>query len=176
MERTISDAALVFAVQQEGDKAAFEALYIKYLNRIYPLALRMSGNIHRAEDLTHDVFLHLWKKIKLFNSKSNFFTWFYRLAINFFINTEKKEKRRMFREGIEVDSNSTVHRDLCLDTKIDLERAITTLPPKARMVLILHDINKMTHAEIGRYMYISPGSSKSQLHRARFLLREVLSK
>jgi RNA polymerase sigma factor (sigma-70 family) len=151
-------------------------LYRRYVDRIYPLALRMSGNVFRAEELTQDIFVRAWEKIRQFKGKSSFMTWLYRLAINLILQEERSRKRTDARlaanEPPEFIRVSGADGDI--EDRMDLERALSRLPQKARVVVILHELEGMTHLEIARLAGISPGTSKAQLHRARRLLKKEL--
>ena len=168
------DEKVVILRVQEGDANAFEILYRRYLDRIYPLALRMSGNALRAEELTQDIFVRAWEKIRLFKGKSSFFTWLYRLAINLLLQSERSRRRsdaRVTSQEPSMFSMSCGSNDE-VEARMDIEQAITRLPKKARAVLILHEIEGMTHLQIAQLVGISPGTSRAQLHRARRLLKE----
>ena len=163
---------------QEGDADAFEVLYRRYVDRIYPLALRMSGDVLQAEELTQDIFVRAWEKIRLFKGRSSFFTWLYRLAVNFILQSERSRRRsaahKLVREEISTMLPASREPDCDPEALIDLQRAMAGLPKKARAVLILHEIEGMTHIQIAELVGISPGTSKAQLHRARRLLKEEL--
>jgi RNA polymerase sigma-70 factor (ECF subfamily) len=173
----VDEKAVILRVQ-EGDANAFEILYRRYLDRIYPLALRMSGNALRAEELTQDIFVRAWEKIRLFKGKSSFFTWLYRLAVNFLLQSERSRKRSdahvMFREPSKFSRSPGLNFEV--ETRMEIEQALSRLPKKARAVLILHELEGMTHLQISQLADISPGTSKAQLHRARKLLKEELSR
>jgi len=153
-------------------------IYKQYVNRIYPLALRMSGDRVRAEELTQDIFVRAWEKIGLFRGESSFYTWLYRLAVNVILQSERSRKRRSRREPACSDpvENFAAAGDDSLDARIDLERAISRLPAGARSVLLLHDLEGLTHREIARLTGTTVGACKAQLHRARRLLRGELER
>ncbi len=160
---------------KKNDTSAFEKLYRKYIGRIYALALRMSGDSRIAEELSQEIFVRVWQKLDLFEGRSGFYTWLHRLAINFILN-EKKSKSRHHRNEISMDEKilePAVKNNV--DLSLDLEKAISYLPEGAREIFILYDIERMQHEEIARLKNITVGASKSQLHRARRILREVLN-
>lgn len=161
---------------QEGDADAFEVLYRRYVDRIYPLALRMSGNAFRAEDLTQEIFVRAWEKIRQFKGKSSFLTWLYRLAVNLILQNERSRRRSDARFAAQEPSvlSRAIEEDCDVETRMDLEKALARLPTKARAVVILHELEGMTHGDIAGLVGISPGTSKAQLHRARRLLKEEL--
>jgi RNA polymerase sigma-70 factor (ECF subfamily) len=170
---------------QQGDAAAFERLYQLHNRRVYSLCLRMVGNTAEAEDLTQEAFLQLFRKVSTFRGESAFSTWLHRLAVNVVLmKLRKKSGTESSLEQItEPDEDSGGPRrdfgapDLRLSGSIDrvnLQRAIDQLPPGYRAVFVLHDVQGYEHNEIAGIMGCSIGNSKSQLHKARMRLRELL--
>ena len=160
-----------------GDTGAFEQLYRQHHRRIYAVLWRLTGGqTARAEDLLQDTFIRAWQALPTFRFESAFSTWLHRLAVNTAL-MELRSRRNA--EDLEVDdepllahaSGDTTHREVL---QRDLERAVATLPPRARAVLVLFDIEGWTHEEIGAELGMAVGSSKAQLHRARQLLRRTL--
>ncbi|MBV6522261.1 MAG: ECF RNA polymerase sigma factor SigE [Gemmatimonadaceae bacterium] len=173
--QTASDAALAAG----GDRAAFERLYRGNVDRVYSLCMRMVGERAQAEELTQDVFVRAWHKLALFRGESAFGTWLHRLAINVVLNarkTEGRSRKRFADDGNEIDSLPRAAPTLAPGDSLDLERAIALLPPGARRVFVLHDVEGYKHEEIGEMLEITAGGSKAQLHRARLLLREALQR
>ena len=163
---------------QAGDTAAFERLYRANVGRVYALCLRLAADPVRAEELTQDAFVRAWEKLGSFRGDAAFSTWLHRIAVNAFLMSTRSESRRSARlrvvsDPVEVESGG---RHPSHEIGIDLERAIGELPDGARAVFVLHDIEGYQHQEIARLMDIAPGTSKSQLHRARKLLREALDR
>jgi RNA polymerase sigma-70 factor (ECF subfamily) len=169
---------------RNGDGVAFETLYGMHKRRVYSLCLRMLGNVAEAEDLTQEVFLQLYRKIGTFRGDSAFSTWLHRLAVNVVL-------MHLRRKGLpQVSLEETLEpvqddgprkdigaRDLTLSGSIDrvtLERAIENLPPGYRLVFVLHDVEGYEHNEIAGMLDCSIGNSKSQLHKARMKLRDLL--
>ncbi len=151
---------------QAGDGASFEMLYALHKRRVYSLCLRMLGNVAEAEDLTQEAFLQLYRKISTFRGDSAFSTWLHRLAVNVLEPTQE--------DGPRKDIGA---RDLMLSGSVDrvtLERAIENLPPGYRLVFVLHDVEGYEHNEIAGMLECSIGNSKSQLHKARMKLRDLL--
>jgi RNA polymerase sigma-70 factor (ECF subfamily) len=168
-------AALVQRAQND-DRAAFDALYSHHVGRIYAVCLRMSASRSEAERLTQDVFVRAWQRLKTFRGDSAFSSWLYRLAVNVVLQDGRSSRRRDARVAILaepelLDRRSHSSKD---DERMDLEQAIASLPPGARQVLVLHDIEGYKHEEIARMTGSAVGSVKAQLHRARRLLRERL--
>ena len=161
-----------------GDRRAFERLYRVHAERVFSICARMAGDRALAEELTQDVFVRAWEKLSLFRGESAFSTWLHRLAVNVVLNHRKTEARRRGRFGSEeMDVDETAHRPvLAPGDLMDLEAAIAMLPPGARRVFVLHDVEGYKHEEIAETLGITSGGSKAQLHRARLLLREALQR
>ena len=164
----------------KGDRHAFERLYHKHVDRIFSLCTRMVGDRSRAEELTQDAFVRAWEKLNQFRGDSAFGTWLHRLAVNVVLNDRQTERRRRDKHDDSVEDVDTMaHGDVrpapIPGLSIDLERAIAKLPPGARKVFVLHDVEGFTHDEIGALLGVTAGGCKAQLHRARMLLRETLN-
>ena len=170
---------------QAGNAAAFERLYRLHNRRVYSLCLRMVGNTAEAEDLTQEAFLQLFRKIATFRGESAFSTWLHRLAVNVVLMRLRKKSatESSLDEMTEPDGESGGPRrdfgmaDLRLSGSIDrvnLQRAVDHLPPGYKAVFVLHDVQGYEHNEIAEIMDCSIGNSKSQLHKARMRLRELL--
>jgi len=153
-----------------GDIKAFEQLYRTFEKRVYALCFRMASNAALAEELMQEAFVMAWRKIDSFQGDSQFGTWLYRLTSNVVISYFRVRKNQSF-EGEDSEMVGDNHSSDKLDLNRDLERAIAELPEKARMILVLHDIEGYKHQEIAEKMAISEGTSKAQLHRARQLLK-----
>lgn len=165
-----------------GDRQAFERLYRRHVNRVFSLCARMVPDRARAEELTQDVFVRAWEKVQLFRGESSFATWLHRLAVNVVLNERKTEGRRRARfeeepEEAGMDAYSgVVGTTIAAGEMLDLEHAITRLPPGARRVFTLHDVEGYKHEEIAEMLGVTTGATKAQLHRARRLLREALNR
>ncbi len=161
---------------QQGDSGAFEQLYGMHVRRVYALCLRMLSDPRAAEEVTQDVFVRAWEKLGSFRFQSAFGTWLHRLGVNVVLGTLRSDKRREKRiEGVD-DLSDFSHevREAMPETTMDLETAIAGLPPGAKQVLILHDIEGYRYREIAEMMETAEGTVKSQLSRARKLVREAL--
>ena len=172
---------------QLGDAAAFERIYRLHSRRVYSLCLRMAGNPTEAEDLTQDVFLQLFRKIGTFRGESAFSTWLHRMSVNIVLmRFRKKPKAEMSLDSLtnpEEESGRSPEEfgrpDLRLDGVIDrvaLQAAISELAPGYRATFVLHYIQGYKHNEIARILGCTTGNSKSQTHKARIRLRELLRK
>lgn len=169
------------ALAASGDRLAFERLYRTNVDRIFSVCVRMVGERGRAEELTQDVFVRAWEKLGTFRGDSQFSTWLHRLAVNVVLNEREAEGRRRNRhdEGIE-DMDTISYGDVrplpVPGLSLDLEQAIAALPPGAKKVFVLHDVEGYTHEEIAETLGVTAGGCKAQLHRARMLLRRMLTR
>lgn len=158
-----------------GDAAAYERIYRRHVDRIHSLARRMVG-VADADEATQDVFVRAWEKLALFRGEAQFGTWLYRLAINLLLgrrgNAAKHEAR--FGAGDPTVLPLAGRRDRT-DLRLDFEYAVEQLPAGARQVLVLHDVEGYTHEEIAGLLEVSVGTTKSQLHRARMMMRQYLA-
>ena len=176
------------ALAASGDRLAFERLYRQHVNRVFSLCVRMVSDRQRAEELTQDVFVRVWEKLHLFRGESSFGTWLHRMTVNVVLNARKSEGRRQARfeesesENGGVDSvtaSSTcgiVGMPLPPGDLLDLEVAMRRLPPGAKRVFVLHDVEGYKHEEIADMLGVTTGATKAQLHRARLLLREEMNR
>ncbi len=174
-------AANAFAVEPDddslaraaaaGDRQAFESIYRRHSPRLYAVVWRLcGGQAARADDVLQDAFIRAWRALPQFRFESALATWLHRLAVN----TALMELRARSAEGEPADEAVLADlpgREACQAQRIDLERALQTLPPRARAVLVLHDVEGWKHQEIAEVLQMAVGSSKAQLHRARGLLR-----
>ena len=170
---------------QGGDQLMFEHLYRLHSRRVYALCLRIAGNTTEAEDLTQEVFLLLLRKIQTFRGDSAFSTWLYRLTVNLVL----MHLRRKPLPVVSIEANPDTDENagsLTIDVgapdpflegsidRINLQRCIEQLPAGYRTMFVLHDIEGYRHIEIAEMLGRSIGASKSQLHKARLRLRELL--
>ena len=181
----LATEAEAIRLAQGGDAAAFEQLYQLHSRRVYALCLRMVGNPSDAEDLLQEAFLQLFRKIGTFRGESAFSTWLHRMTVNVVLMRLRKKSlpAASLEETTEPDEETGGPRkdigapDLRLSGAVDrvnLERSIEKLPPGYRTVFVLHDVQGFEHNEIAGIMGCSVGNSKSQLHKARTRLRELL--
>ncbi len=173
----VSETELVREAQAGSDDA-FERLYRKHGRHIYALCLRMVSDPDRAEELVQDAFVRAWNTIGSFQHKSAFGTWLHRLSVNVVLSDMRTEKRRSSRELLpgELDQFEHEAKDAMPETRMDLERAIAALPSGAKRVLVLHDIEGYRYREIAGLIGVAEGTVKSQLSRARRLVREALER
>jgi len=158
-----------------GEVSAFEKLYRRHVGRVHGAVWRLSGmNAARAEELTQEAFIRAWQKLDTFRFESAFTTWLHRLAVNVALMNLRRHDPEESADDATLEAASEPDRPFCAGERADLERAIARLPPRARAVLVLHDIEGWKHEEIGRELGMAVGSSKAQLHRARGLLKRAL--
>jgi RNA polymerase sigma-70 factor, ECF subfamily len=162
---------------REGDAEAFAALYREHVGRVYALCLRLSGDTQAANELTQDVFVKAWQGLGGFRGDSAFGTWLHALACNAVRQSQRSEARRRSRVEVtdDVERLSAAAPDASPEARIDLERAIASLPPRARRALVLHDIHGYRCREVAELTGTAVGTIQAHLHRARKLLREVLA-
>jgi RNA polymerase sigma-70 factor (ECF subfamily) len=169
---------------QGGDAAAFEFLYELHSRRVYALCLRMVSNPSDAEDLMQEAFLQLFRKIATFRGESAFSTWLHRMTVNVVLMRLRKKALPVssLEESTEPDEEGGPRKDVgapdlrlsgAVD-RVNLERSVDKLPPGYRTVFVLHDVQGYEHNEIAGIMGCSVGNSKSQLHKARTKLRDLL--
>ena len=169
---------------KQGDGEAFEFLYHLHKRRVYSLCLRMTGNTATAEDLAQEAFLQLFRKIATFRGESAFSTWLHRMSVNVVLMQLRKKGLPVvpIEETTEGEEEGSVKKEPgapderlagSLD-RLQLQRAVDELPPGYRTIFVLHDVEGFEHNEIAEMVGCSIGNSKSQLHKARLKLRELL--
>ena len=173
-ERSLVSAAA------RGEMRAFEALYRRHAGRVHGVIARLvGGHGARAEDLTQEAFVRAWQALPAFRFESAFSTWLHRLAVNTALMELRSRRSRPQDEGDSeeevfdlIGSADSAGHTTALS--MDRERAVASLPPRARAVLVLYDVEGWKHEEIAAELGMAVGSSKAQLHRARNLLRDRL--
>jgi len=180
--RFVSDRDSVRRAQQ-GDADAFASLFHAHKARIYSVCLRMTNNTAEAEDLTQDAFMQVFRKLSTFRGDSALSTWLYRIAVNtVLMRFRKKALRQIPLDEPSSPGSKLVHReyggtDDRLSGSIDriaLARAIRELPDGYRTIFLLHEVEGYEHQEIAELLHCSVGNSKSQLHKAKLRIRELL--
>lgn len=187
-ETPVGDSELV-QKSREGDLAAFDELITRYRDRIYRITYQMTSNHDDANDLAQEAFIRAFRSIGKFRGQSSFYTWIYRIAVNLTLNFLKKSgKRRNFSLD---DTDSSIHRDPVLidlfhedtpergagisELRQKIHRALQELTPNHRTVVVMHDIENMTHGEIAKILGINEGTVRSRLFYARRQLQALLS-
>jgi RNA polymerase sigma-70 factor (ECF subfamily) len=177
----LTEAALIEAVQR-GEAGSREALYHRYKRRVYALALRIVGAMD-AEEVAQEAFIRIFRGLPKFRGDAALSTWIYRLAVNAALSHRARrapagtEARTAEGEAAsESDGHAAVEPatgDAVLRTR--LERALERLPAGYRTVVVLHDVEGLEHEEVAAILGCHIGTSKSQLHKARARLREILA-
>jgi RNA polymerase sigma-70 factor (ECF subfamily) len=168
---------------QQQDHEAFETIYQLHQRRVYSLCLRMLKNVEQAEDLTQEAFIQVFRRISTYRGESSFTTWLHRVTVNVVLMSLRRKTLAMTSlEALTNPSDDTSAFEFgfadnrltgALD-RLGLERAIEQLPPGYKIIFILHDIEGYEHNEVADLLGCSIGNSKSQLHKARMRLRQLL--
>ena len=174
------DAGVDAALRGEG-MSGFEDLYLKYRRRVYSICLRMMANVAEAEDLTQEIFIHLHRKLGSFRAEAAFTTWLHRLTVNQVLMYFRRRSARRMQppddgEMPDVADPATLSPKVnSIIDRLALEQAIGRLAPGYRAVFVLCDIEGHNHEEAAKLLGCSIGTSKSQLHKARMRLRQLLA-
>ncbi|MCG3147846.1 MAG: ECF RNA polymerase sigma-E factor [Verrucomicrobiae bacterium] len=183
-----TDETLVACVQG-GDMAAYDQLVQRYKERVYATVYHMTGNHEDANDLVQDAFIKAFKSIGGFKRESSFYTWVYRIAVNRTINHLKRGKNRHHfslddidthiqndPDFVELMSHVTPRREVGLtELQQKLNEALQKLSEAHRAVVVMHDVQGMTHADIAKAMKCSEGTVRSRLFYARQQMQGILS-
>jgi RNA polymerase sigma-70 factor, ECF subfamily len=170
---------------QAGDSDAFADLFNAHKARIYALCLRMTSNTAEAEDLTQDAFMQVFRKLSTFRGDSALSTWLHRIAVNtVLMHFRKKVLHQVSLDERTDGEGKTVRRecggrDSRLSGTVDriaLIRALKELPAGYRTIFLLHEVQGYEHQEIAQLLECSVGNSKSQLHKAKLRIREILAR
>jgi RNA polymerase sigma-70 factor (ECF subfamily) len=176
------DTAALVTLAARGDVSAFEQLYARSAGRVYAVCVRMTGDPQRAREFTHDAFVRAWERLSTFRGEAAFETWMHRLAVNVVLTATRGERRRaarMVATTDEPDAEFEVSFGRAgpdVETRVDLERAIAALPPRAREVFVLHDVEGYKHDEIADRLELQSSSVRAQLHRARQMILRMLNR
>ena len=184
LTQSADEAALVVRAR-EGDQEAFGALVRLHQRQVYALALRMLRNTEDAVEATQEVFLAAWQGLAGFRGDARFATWLYRIAYNHCLKIAERQRRdATARAELAAESARAWSAEGALSTRmaLDAERAmrervrgeIANLPPKYRAVLVLRHLNELSYEEMAEVMRVPIGTVKTQLFRARALLKERL--
>jgi RNA polymerase sigma-70 factor (ECF subfamily) len=162
------------AAAAAGDVRAFERVYRRHIARIHSTAVRMLG-AEEADDATQDVFVRAWQRLGQFRGDSAFGTWLFRLGVNVMLSRREvvaTRRKRHVDDAAVIDTMPS--RSVLPELGVDFEAAMQRLPPGMRQIFVLHDIEGYKHDEIAEMLGIAQGTSKSQLHRVRMVLRKYL--
>ncbi|MDR2419775.1 MAG: sigma-70 family RNA polymerase sigma factor [Puniceicoccales bacterium] len=173
---------------REGDRGAFDILIKRYRERLYGMVYHMMANMADAADLTQDIFIQAFRSIHSFKGKSSFFTWLYRIGVNKTLEYIRHNKRRRF-FSLQAMDGQAVGEDFWRFTTIHdnaekhaylhelqekLNEALQKLSNKHRMVVVLYELENMSHSEIAAILKCSEGTVRSRLHYAKSQLKEFL--
>jgi len=181
----ISEAEAIDRAKR-GDAESFEGLYGLHKRRVYSLCLRMTGNTAEAEDLTQEAFLQVFRRVGTFRGNAAFSTWLYRATVNtVLMNLRGRKTPPLLSLDAPLSSESpSLRRDFGKRDpqlsgaieRIALRRAIQELPEGCRMILALREVEGYRHREIAELLHCSIGNSRSQLHKAKLKMCDLLSK
>jgi RNA polymerase sigma factor (sigma-70 family) len=161
-----------------GDSETFLNLYRQNLPRIYAVCLRIVANREQAEEVTQQALIRTWQTLGSYRGESPLSAWIHRIAANAALDylraRNRLTKRVEFTDNLEVFEKPDLSSPR--ENQMDMEQAIAALPPQARTVVVLHDIEGYSHSEISGMLGIAVGTSKAHLHAARRLLKEELGR
>ena len=161
-----------------GDSEAFLNLYQQNLPRIYAVCLRIVADRDHAEEATQQALIRTWEMLNSYRGESPLSAWIHRIAANValdYLRSRKRlTKRVQFTDNLEVFERPDLSSPR--EIQMDIEQALAALPPQARAVVVLYDIEGYSHSEISGMLGIAVGTSKAHLHAARRLLKEVLGR
>lgn len=160
---------------RDGDGAAIRELYDRYSGRVYAVIRRLAGDDALAEDWAQEAWVRALRALPSFRGEAAFGTWLHRIAVNSALHGQRWRTRRVSNEIALPVANVAAQREDTPVLRIELERALARLPDGMREVLVLHDVEGYTHEEIGSALGVAPGTSKSQLFKARAKMREMLT-
>jgi len=183
--RARSRQADIVVRAQGGDHDAFSELYLEHKRRVFAICMRMVRDFALAEDLTQEAFLQVHRRISLFRGDSAFTTWLHRLAVNTVLMYLRKRTLPVVSLDHLMEDVSEEHagrgfgaRDLMqagVVDRLDIEHVLATMAPGYRSIFLLHDIQGFDHPEIASMLKCTRGNTKSQLHKARRVLRSALA-
>lgn len=173
---------------QQGDTRAFDALILKYGDKLYGLVYNMTSHKEDTHDLLQEIFSKAYQSLGKFRGHANFYTWIYQIAVNLTLNFLKKRKRRA---GVSLDeADSKIQQDPAMidgtheanpekqsnlnELQLRLNKAMRGLSDPHRMVVTMFDIQGMSHAEIAKVLKTSEGTIRSRLHYAHLQLQSAL--
>jgi RNA polymerase sigma-70 factor (ECF subfamily) len=173
------DAASLVARARGGDLSAFEGVYRMHSAQVLGVCMRMAGDRREAEELAQDAWVRAWERLGSFRGDATFGTWMHRLTVNLLLDRRRSDARWKKRL-VSMEDEGPVERHAAVTApagaRLDLERALRTLPDGARTVFLLHEVDGYKHREIAERLGVAVGTVKAQLHRARKLLQEALER
>ena len=174
----------------DGDFDAFDQIMLLYRERLYGVIYNMTFNHEDAADLTQESFVKAFRSLSKFKRKSSFFTWLYRIGVNLTLTHLKRKKARKFfsfdqlidqnkskNQSVEFSSSETssVKTTLLNELHEKLNEALSKLSDKHRTIVVLFEIDGLSHKEIASIMNCTEGTVRSRLHYAKVQLQSLLS-
>ena len=167
--------------EQEWAPPAWAEIVEEHSARVYRLAYRLTGNVHDAEDLTHDVFVRVFRSLDGY-TPGTFEGWLHRITTNLFLDRARRKQRIRF-DALTDEFAALLHSGTATPEQVvlehhldaDIQRALDALPPQFRAAVVLCDIEGLTYEEVADALGIKLGTVRSRIHRGRSLLRESLS-
>ena len=161
-----------------GSPEAFAAVYHGHAARVYATALRLVGDPTEAAEATQDTFVQVWQKLAAFRGESALGTWIHRIAVRVVLARRRGDRRRLARvePAAAPEMFGTAARPAPVDERLDLDTALQQLPPTARTVFVLHEMEGYSYGEMRELLGMSEVALRSQLHRARKQLMRTLGR
>src|SRR6266480_3758396 len=169
-----TDAELV-ARFRRGDRSAFATLVARHERRVYNLAYRMLGRSEDAKDVAQEAFLSCFRHLDRFRGDSAFSTWLHRIAVNACYDALRRHRDTTSLDARPVEPGSFPDHADQTTTAIDIQRALSSVPPDFRVVVVMHEIQDMPLEDIASILGVPAGTVKSRLHRGRVALGRALS-
>lgn len=182
---SLTDAARILAQARAGDNDAFAEIYLQHKKRVFSICWRMVHDLSLAEDLTQETFLQVHRKLASFRGESAFTTWLHRITVNIVLMHLRKRALPVVsldemmasipEEHIGRGVGTSDLKQIGVVDRLAIDRATVNLAPGYRSTFLLHDVHGFQHREIASILNCTLGNSKSQLHKARRVLRRILS-
>jgi RNA polymerase sigma-70 factor, ECF subfamily len=172
---SLADDQALIAACRRGENRAMELLYHQHKRRVFSITARIAGNTD-AEEVVQETFVRVFRALPAFRGDSMLSTWIYRLAVNCALTyvTKRGRRREVSDEALAtIEAPQGVSRDLALAAR--MESALASLPAGYRAILVLHDVEGLSHEECAEILRCRVGTCKSQLHKARGKMRDLLS-
>lgn len=169
------------AAEDEWVRPSWAQVVEDHSTRVYRLAYRLTGDVHEAEDLTHDVFIRVFRSLDGY-TPGTFEGWLHRITTNLFLDRARRKQRLRF-DSLTDDFAALLHSGSATPEQIvlhhhldaDIQRALDALPPQFRAAVVLSDIEGLTYEEVAETLDIKLGTVRSRIHRGRAMLRDSLS-
>ena len=158
-----------------GESAAQRSMYDLHAERVWAVVRRLAGDDALAEDWAQEAWIRVFRSLAGFRREASLSTWIHRIAVNVAVDGQRRRTREGTVEPLDEELTAFGVSMGEVELKVSLERALERLPGGMRQVLVLHDVEGYTHEEIGTALGVAPGTSRSQLFKARARLRQSLS-